>query len=135
MNLTARRRKLALLQADVARTRLIAAIAVALAILLGLAATLIVLRSISRPLDDVVAAMAGRAPMQRRRKLILRISLSQSGIACWSLMTTRRRTNSLPITCVRKILGRNRQQRPRRSEACRRAPADRNHARCAHARS
>jgi adenylate cyclase len=49
----------ALLQADVARTRLIAAIAVTLAILLGLAATLVVLRSISRPLDDVVAAMAG----------------------------------------------------------------------------
>src|SRR5262245_356252 len=49
----------ALLHADVARTRLIAAIAVALAILLGLAATLVVLRSISRPLDDVVAAMAG----------------------------------------------------------------------------
>jgi signal transduction histidine kinase/CheY-like chemotaxis protein/HAMP domain-containing protein len=48
-----------LLQADVARTRLIAAIAVTLAILLGLAATLVVLRSISRPLDDVVAAMAG----------------------------------------------------------------------------
>jgi signal transduction histidine kinase len=47
------------LQADVARTRLIAAIAVALAVLLGLAATLIVLRSISKPLDDVVAAMAG----------------------------------------------------------------------------
>ena len=46
------------LQADVARTRLIAAIAVALAVLLGLAATLIVLRSISKPLDDVVAAMA-----------------------------------------------------------------------------
>src|SRR5215510_13264816 len=45
--------------ADVARTRLIAAIAVALAILLGLAATLVVLRSIPRPLDDVVAAMAG----------------------------------------------------------------------------
>src|SRR5215475_1731464 len=49
----------ALLQEDVARTRLIAAIAVTLAILLGLAATLVVLRSISRPLDDVVAAMAG----------------------------------------------------------------------------
>jgi signal transduction histidine kinase/CheY-like chemotaxis protein/HAMP domain-containing protein len=49
----------ALLQADVARTRLIAAIAVTLAILLGLAATLVVLRSISRPLDEVVAAMAG----------------------------------------------------------------------------
>ena len=47
------------LQDDVARTRLIAALAVGLAILLGLAATLIVLRSISRPLDDVVVAMAG----------------------------------------------------------------------------
>src|SRR6185369_2628531 len=47
------------LQADVARTRLIAALAVTLAILLGLAATLVVLRSISRPLDDVVVAMAG----------------------------------------------------------------------------
>jgi signal transduction histidine kinase/DNA-binding response OmpR family regulator/HAMP domain-containing protein len=46
-------------QADVARTRLIAAIAVTLAILLGIAATLVVLRSISRPLDDVVVAMAG----------------------------------------------------------------------------
>ena len=46
-------------QADVARTRLVAAIAVAIAILLGLAATLVVLRSISRPLDDVVVAMAG----------------------------------------------------------------------------
>jgi signal transduction histidine kinase/CheY-like chemotaxis protein/HAMP domain-containing protein len=46
-------------QADVARTRLIAAIAVTLAILLGTVATLIVLRSISRPLDDVVVAMAG----------------------------------------------------------------------------
>jgi signal transduction histidine kinase/CheY-like chemotaxis protein len=46
-------------QADVARTRLIAAIAVTLAILLGILATLIVLRSISRPLDDVVVAMAG----------------------------------------------------------------------------
>jgi signal transduction histidine kinase/CheY-like chemotaxis protein len=45
--------------ADVAQTRLIAAIAVAIAILLGIAATLVVLRSISRPLDDVVAAMAG----------------------------------------------------------------------------
>jgi len=47
------------LQADVARTRIIAAIAVAIAILLGLAATLVVLRSISEPLDDVVVAMAG----------------------------------------------------------------------------
>src|SRR5262245_48162619 len=45
--------------ADVARTRLIAALAVILAILLGIAATLVVLRSISRPLDDVVAAMSG----------------------------------------------------------------------------
>jgi len=47
------------MQADVAKTTLIAAIAVAIAILLGIAATLVVLRSISRPLDDVVAAMAG----------------------------------------------------------------------------
>ena len=47
------------LQADVARTRIIAAIAVAIAILLGMAATLVVLRSISGPLDDVVVAMAG----------------------------------------------------------------------------
>src|SRR6185312_5664623 len=47
------------MQADVARTRIIAALAVAIAILLGLAATLVVLRSISEPLDDVVVAMAG----------------------------------------------------------------------------
>jgi adenylate cyclase len=46
-------------QADVAETTLIAAIAVAITILLGIAATLVVLRSISKPLDDVVAAMAG----------------------------------------------------------------------------
>jgi len=46
-------------QAEVARTTLIAAIAVAITIILGIAATFIVLHSISKPLDDVVAAMAG----------------------------------------------------------------------------
>ena len=46
-------------QADVAETTVIATIAVVIAILLGIGATLVVLRSISRPLDEVVAAMAG----------------------------------------------------------------------------
>ena len=46
-------------QADVAQTTVVAAIAVGITILLGIAATFVVLRSISRPLDDVVAAMAG----------------------------------------------------------------------------
>jgi adenylate cyclase len=46
-------------QADVAETTVVAAIAVGIAILLGIAATFVVLRSISRPLDDVVAAIAG----------------------------------------------------------------------------
>lgn len=47
------------MQADVAKTTIVAAVAVIITILLGIAATLLVLRSISRPLDDVVAAMAG----------------------------------------------------------------------------
>ncbi len=47
------------MQADVAETTLLAAIAVIVTIFLGIAATLMVLRSISRPLDDVVSAMAG----------------------------------------------------------------------------
>ena len=46
-------------QSDVAQTRVIAAIAVTIAILIGIVATLVVLRSISKPLDDVVTAMAG----------------------------------------------------------------------------
>src|SRR6516164_2278503 len=45
--------------ADVAQTTVVALTAVGLAILLGVAVTFVVLRSISRPLDDVVAAMAG----------------------------------------------------------------------------
>jgi methyl-accepting chemotaxis protein len=45
--------------ADVVETVRIALIGVALAILLGIGATIVVLRSISRPLGDVVAAMAG----------------------------------------------------------------------------
>ena len=45
--------------ADVAQATVVALTAVGLAILLGVAATFVVLRSISRPLDDVVAAMAG----------------------------------------------------------------------------
>ena len=45
--------------ADVAQTTIVALTAVGFAILLGVAATFVVLRSISRPLDDVVAAMAG----------------------------------------------------------------------------
>jgi adenylate cyclase len=46
-------------QADVAETTVVAAIAVGITILLGIAATFVVLRSISRPLDDVVAAISG----------------------------------------------------------------------------
>jgi len=46
-------------QAEVAETTVVAAIAAAIAIALGIGASLIVLRSISRPLDDVVSAMAG----------------------------------------------------------------------------
>jgi len=45
--------------ADVAETVRIGLVGVALAILLGIGATIVVLRSISRPLGDVVAAMAG----------------------------------------------------------------------------
>jgi adenylate cyclase len=45
--------------ADVEETTRVALIAVAIAILVGIGATIVVLRSISRPLDDVVAAMAG----------------------------------------------------------------------------
>ena len=45
-------------QAEVAETTLVAATGVALAILLGLGATMVVLRSISRPLDEVVTAMS-----------------------------------------------------------------------------
>ena len=44
-------------QAEVAETKLVAAIAVTISILLALVVTFVVLRSISRPLDDVVAAM------------------------------------------------------------------------------
>ena len=44
---------------DVEKTTRVALIGVALAILLGIGATIVVLHSISRPLDDVVAAMAG----------------------------------------------------------------------------
>ena len=46
-------------QAEVAQTTLLAASGVALAILIGIGATLIVLRSIVRPLDAVVSAMSG----------------------------------------------------------------------------
>ena len=46
-------------QSDVARTTLVAALIVGLKILLGVLAVLIVLSSISKPLDKVVAAMAG----------------------------------------------------------------------------
>jgi methyl-accepting chemotaxis protein len=45
--------------ADVVATTRVALIGVALAILVGIGATIVVLRSISRPLRDVVAAMAG----------------------------------------------------------------------------
>ena len=45
--------------ADVAETTLVAAIVVAVIILIGILATVVVLRSISAPLDAVVAAMAG----------------------------------------------------------------------------
>ena len=45
-------------QEEVAQTTLVAATGVALAILLGLGATMVVLRSISRPLDEVVDAMS-----------------------------------------------------------------------------
>ena len=47
------------IQSDVARTNLIAITVVALTIVLGILAALVVLRSISEPLDRVVAAMAG----------------------------------------------------------------------------
>ena len=46
-------------QSDVARTTFVAAVIVGLTILLGILAALIVLSSISKPLDKVVAAMAG----------------------------------------------------------------------------
>ena len=44
---------------EVARSTLIASIVVSIAILLGIVATFLVLRSIAKPLDEVVAAMAG----------------------------------------------------------------------------
>jgi PAS domain-containing protein len=46
-------------QREVAETTLIAVSGVSLVVLLGLGATFVVLRSISKPLDEVVAAMAG----------------------------------------------------------------------------
>jgi adenylate cyclase len=46
-------------QSDVARTTFVAVVIVGLTILLGILAALIVLSSISKPLDKVVAAMAG----------------------------------------------------------------------------
>ena len=46
-------------QADVAETTIIAAIVVAITILLGALATFILLRSISKPLDEMVAAIGG----------------------------------------------------------------------------
>ncbi len=46
-------------QAEVAETTVLASTVTAITILLGIIATLVVLRSISRPLDDVVGAMTG----------------------------------------------------------------------------
>ena len=46
-------------QAEVAETTVVASTVAAITILLGIIATLVVLRSISRPLDDVVGAMTG----------------------------------------------------------------------------
>ena len=46
-------------QSDVAQSTLVAAIIVGLTILLGIAATVVVLRSIALPLDDVVTAISG----------------------------------------------------------------------------
>jgi len=46
-------------QVEVAETTLVAAIVAAVTVLLGILSTFLVLRSISKPLDDIVVAMAG----------------------------------------------------------------------------